>query len=239
MKGKVIAIIAILLSLLISTARAQSCGLGTMQPIKGFVVIPGGVVEGKIYFYNIYDPLTTHILVTLSEAPEGWGVEIEPQAQNVVYQTPIGEVTVFENIDVPQMPKTSDCEAAPKGYEFIKDTVTPGVCIPAKPVTVRIKVPENAQIGKTYEVKVKAVGNCLSPQAGNVYTSQVREFTFQIKPVLTGQFYEIKKEAGFDIWSFLSANALLFSILLGIVCALVIILILRRMGKLVIEVKIK
>ncbi|RLG19124.1 hypothetical protein DRN63_00270 [Nanoarchaeota archaeon] len=240
MRNKITIIIAmIFLTLLLAPVRGQSCGLGTMQPVKGFIVVPGGVVEGKIYFYNLYDSLTTHVLVTLDEAPEGWGIEIEPPAQNVVYQTPLGEVTVFENINVPKMSKTSDCKNAPEGFTLIKDTITPGVCIPAREVVVRIRVPENVQIGKTYEVKVKATGNCLSPQAGTVATSQVREFTFQIKPVLSGEFYEIRKEAGFNLWNFLAQNALTFSILLGIVCALIVILILRKMGKLVIEVKIK
>lgn len=240
MRGKLTLLLSVAWLMLAGLAFAQSCGLGTMQPVKGFVALPGSTVETKLYFYNLYDTLTTHVLLTLTDAPPGWGVEIEPPARDVVYQTPFGDVTVLENIDVPLTPKTPNCESTLTGYELIKDTVTPGTCIPAKVIYVKIRVPQNVEIGKTYEIKLTATGRCLSPQVGNVFTSQVREFTFQVKPVLSGEFYEIRRETGgFNIWDFIAQNALLFSILLGIVCAIVIVILLRMMGKLVIEIKLK
>jgi len=240
MRGNLVLLLFIIgISLIRSIAFAQYCGLGTMQPVKGFAALPGSTVEAKLYFYNLYDTLTTHVLLTLTDAPPGWGVEIEPPARDVIYETPLGSITVLENIDVPLTPKTPNCEGTLAGYELIRDTVTPGACIPAKVVLVRIKVPQNVEIGKTYEIKLTATGRCLSPQVGNVFTSQVREFTFQVKPVLSGEFYEIRREGGFSIWDFIVQNALLFSLLLGVLCAIVIILILRMMGKLVIEIKLK
>ena len=227
----------ILLFTIFSVSFAQ-CDFGTMQPVLAYSAAPGAIINAKIYFYNLYGSYPTHVLLNVSVAPQNWKIAINPTAENRVYEIPGGTTTIFENFGVEQMDRVNEIPSKPpEGIEYIRDPVKIGYYIPSKVAYINIEVPTNAELWKTYEIKISASAWCTGGAPGTVGATQSRDFNFQVKIVPT-EYYE-RPRITMGLADILRQNAIIVALIIAIVAVILIIFILKRMGKLILKVELK
>ncbi|MEM3488046.1 MAG: hypothetical protein QXO75_00025 [Nitrososphaerota archaeon] len=209
-----------------------------MQPVLAYSAAPGAIINAKIYLYNLYGTYPTHVLFNVTTAPPNWVININPPARNVIYEIPGGTTTIFENVGVEQMDRVNETPATPpEGIEYIRDPVKIGMFIPAKVVYVNIEVPNNAELWKTYDIKISASAWCTGGAPGTVGATQSRDFNFQVKVVPTEYYERAQVKVGWI--EFLRQNAILVALIVAIIVVILIIFVLKRMGKLILKVELK
>jgi hypothetical protein len=191
-------ILAALLALVTITALAfpaiaqepAKYNFASVQGARNIQVLPGDEVNGYVYFYNIDGNRITHVTLEVSEAPDGWLVEIQP---------PLGETQVEVNGQVVSVTENLYVEPSEAQEEETKDVPGGMVCIPvatrgyalAKEAQVIIRVPETEAIGTTGEITVSAVARWLG-QGGAVAFNQSRDFNFTVEVVSERTDFEEK-----------------------------------------------
>lgn len=170
----------------VSAQEAAKYNFGSMQAAKELSISPGDEVETKLYFYNVYGNRITHITLFVSQAPEGWEIELEPELHNTTVDIAGITVNVTENLYVMPSTATDTIPAdIPEGIEYISSSVG---YIGAKSVKIKIKVPEDEEIGKEFNITISASAEWLG-QTGAVAIKQSRDFDYIVTTV-AGEFYE-------------------------------------------------
>lgn len=170
--------------MVLSTALAQEdiprYNLGSMQPIKEFSISPGDEQVVKLYFYNIDGNRITHIKLSKENIPEDWGIEIEPKLHITKVNLSGMLVEVEENIYVEPSKNMSEIpQYVPGGIEYISSPVG---YIGANVVEIKIKAPDDEEIGKTYDFTIAASAEWLG-QTGLVDIKQTRNFDFIVNTI--------------------------------------------------------
>ena len=139
--------------------------------------------QGNIYFYNVDGNRITHIFLEVSEAPEGWGVTIEPLTGETQVLVSGMTVTVTENLYVePSELLADEPPTVPEGMVSIK---VPGRGYTlGKQARIMISVPESETLGTTHVITIAAEAFWLG-QEGSVAIKQARDFDFTVTVVST------------------------------------------------------
>jgi hypothetical protein len=155
---------------------------GTMQQGSSTQAEPGGNATFSLFFFvdSEYGNRITHISVSAEEVPEGWTVELDPPL-HTEYLNVSGIVTASsENIYVEPRPVLSSIPENPEdGIYYLASPSGLGY-LQAKRVEVRIGIPESAQLGQTYTIKVTAHAAWFG-QSGNIALEQSRPFRYTVQ----------------------------------------------------------
>ena len=169
---------------LVSAQDEAKYNFASAQGNKQLKVIPGGAVEGVIYFYNIEGNRITHISLEISKAPDDWIVEIDPPQHEIQVNVSGKIVTVTENLHVePSQAVAQEPEEVPEGMVYIK-LGDLGYAL-AKAVHIVVQVPETVEIGTQGDILIAAEAEWLG-QTGAAAIKQAREFEFFVE-VTSGQ----------------------------------------------------
>jgi hypothetical protein len=154
------------------------------QGDKELKIPPGQEGRGSIYFYNIDGNRITHISLEISQAPEGWQVNIEPPLAETQVMVSGMPVTVKENLYIePSELLTEEPQSMPEGMISIK---VPGRGYAlGKVAQVVIRVPESVPLGSTGGITIAAEAAWLG-QSGAAAVKQARDFEFSVS-VVSGQ----------------------------------------------------
>lgn len=175
--------------------ESASYNLGSAMGAKEFNVAPGQEAEGILYFYNVFGNRTTHISLAVSEAPEDWEIEIEPELHTTAVDVAGVLTEVTENLYAEPDEIVDKIPAEGReGFVYIPAPNVGGF-IPAKQVKVKIKVPDDEELGKTFLVEIEATGEWLG-QTGTVAFKQNRDFEYKITTISPVFYERILKEAG-------------------------------------------
>ena len=188
-------ILLVNISILAQTQEDAKYNFGSAQADKELKINPGGEISTKLYFYNIYGNRITHIKLEISEYPENWIISLTPDAHDAEVDISGILTTINENLYVEPSSDVVDeiPENVPEGIEYISSSVG---YIGAKPVEIRIKVPENENYG-SYDLRIDASAFWLG-QEGTAEIQQSRSFDYKIN-VVSEIFYEIPAGKTFDI----------------------------------------
>jgi len=143
---------AVIISLMASGTAQAGVSLGTVQVDKVKEIYPGESASFKVLLFNIHSEGNMGIGMN-AEYPSGWSIEM-----------PV-------NVDIPRTDVINRPEPQ-EGYEFIK--AEKGY-IKAKPVVIRVSVPESVTAG-TYDIRVSA--RTLGVEGSTLSVSQSRSFRF-------------------------------------------------------------
>jgi hypothetical protein len=173
--------------------EAPKCNFGTLKAGVGGLMAPGEKWEAPIFFFNQGNRVT-HVRLYVIEKPEGWNVTIDPPLEKKKYLVHGEEREVEENICVnppglqacrrpdgsyypPGDPVDEPPEELPEGIDY---HLMMGKYYPVRVATVTAKIPEDAEIGKSYGILVQAFATCLGP-AGMITLEQTRTFDYTLR----------------------------------------------------------
>ncbi|MGD9143089.1 MAG: hypothetical protein PVG61_04510 [Dehalococcoidia bacterium] len=150
----------------------------TAQGNKELGIPYGSQGFGSIYFYNIDGNRITHILLEVSQAPEGWSVSIEPPTGQTQVSVSGMPVTVTENLYVePGELYQEEPASVPEGMISIK---VPGRGYTlGKEARIKITIPETETPGTTGDITIAAEAFWLG-QSGSAAVKQARDFDFHV-----------------------------------------------------------
>ena len=229
----------VVLSFAFSPVFASVCNFGTMQPVIAFSAVPGATLEAKVYIYNLYGERTLHALVNEESImiPDGWTYSFEPAASYITYNVPGGTTDVYENIAVEPMIAVNDTSeyAGVPNIEFLPSPSMIGYYIPTKVLTLKLDIPSTTSLWKTYDFGFTMQGWCVADSPGTVSVSQERDFDFQVRTVALEYF----EERVYSPWETLGQYALYIALVAAIGITLIVVFVLRKMGKLIIRVEVK
>jgi hypothetical protein len=199
--GKILAIVAllVLLATLPVPALAEEpakYSFATAQSSKDLKITPGTEGVGIIYFYNIDGNRITHVSLEISQAPDDWGIEIQPPMGDTLVEIGGSKVSVTENLYVePSELMLDEPENVPQGMVSI--IVSNRGYAMAKAANIIIQVPETAEIGTQVGITISSVAEWLG-QTGTAAIRQARDFDFSVEVVaeVTGDNEKIVEENG-------------------------------------------
>jgi hypothetical protein len=162
-----------------------SCSLGC-TPLKTDVQgLQGEVVDVEWDLYNLYGDRLTHVLVSKSEGPD-WDISYNPEAEYENYNV-AGEIkTIKENLALEKKEVVNN--PGNEDYVYLKHPNKEGY-IPAKKVIIRIRIPENADIGLIERFKFQALGRCFGSE-GMAVPGVASKLEVDLRVV--SEFYEEK-----------------------------------------------
>ncbi|MBI5227296.1 hypothetical protein HY988_01795 [Candidatus Micrarchaeota archaeon] len=212
---------------------ADNFDFGSMQQEKIIQGEPGQNITLNIFFFvdEEYGNRITHISIRESEAPDGWPIAFNPPSHQEYLNISGVIVTSNENIYVepkPVLPKMPDVPE--NGTYYLLSPSGKGY-LQAKKLEVQIAIPKNAQLGKTYEIKLNAEAAWFG-EGGNIALKQNRPFSYSIvlakkgyseqvvKPETLGQNSSQNSNQN-QTGSAIDTNAYLMGGLLAIIIALV------------------
>lgn len=185
--SRVFVILLILSIIFLLPIVKAACSLGANPLSMDARAIPGQTVIATWNFYNLYGDRTTHIKVSLAEGPD-WQVSYEPALHEANYEVMGVEQTIEENVAVEVIPVVDSIpEIIPEGIDYVKHPKEAGY-IPVKPVRIYIKIPEDAELWKNYDLVFEAVGNCFM-EPGAVMPAVATQLKLSIKTI-SGGYYE-------------------------------------------------
>lgn len=232
----VIGFFLILGSVVVLAEEQPKYNFGSMQPVKEIQVSPGDEAEVKLYFYNVYGNRITHISLEVSNAPEDWEIEFEPELHDTTVNVSGIIVNVTENLYVEPDNATEEIpENITEGIEYISSAVG---YIPAKPVLIKIKIPDDEELGREFNVTISASASWLG-QTGSVAIQQGRDFDFVVKTVAE-EFEEtiLEREEkariegeGFDITGYVIENASWIGLIAVLLLVIVYLAFARKPGQ--------
>jgi len=181
----------LVLIFLIGAVNAQEedakYNFGSAQGAKELTISPGSEAVTKLFFYNIYGNRITHIILDVGEAPKGWDITIEPALHETSVVVSGVPTTVEENLFVQPPSDVSESmpDDIPEGIEYISSPVG---FVGAKPVLIKIKVPEDAKLGTVAKISIDGVASWLG-QTGTAAITQGRSFEYTVT-VASAEFSE-------------------------------------------------
>jgi len=161
--------------------EAPKLAFGSAQGASQVTASPGDTITLKLYLFidNESGNRIAHIKLTETEVPDGWGLSFDPPTHTSDYNlsgivTPIEENIYVEPKPVlPEKPTTNDAGtyylSSPSGKGYLQ----------AKAVDIIVKVPQDAQLGKTYNLRVGGVAAWYG-EVGTVLFNQARDFDYKI-----------------------------------------------------------
>ena len=120
-------------------------------------------------------------------------------------------------------------------WEFLLSPAQIGYYIPSRVITLKLDVPSDSPLWKTYDFSFDLKGWCVGDSPGTVSVSQERTFNFQVRTVAL-EYYEQRMDSP---WEILGQYAIYIAIVGAIGITLLAIFLLRKMGKLIIKVELK
>lgn len=194
---KLIAIAFILMFILsVSTVIADErakYSFGHMQAEEKLLASPGEVIDTVIYFYNIYGNRITHISLNVMDSPENWIVQIDPPLHEAQYNISDKIATIEENLYVePSEAAESIPDTIPEDIEYINSKVG---YIGANFVNVKIYVPDDAELGKSYNLTISTLAEWLG-QSGTAEVRQGWDFHYTVNIESGREFFEEPVEPG-------------------------------------------
>lgn len=161
--------------------------LGTMQPISMYVSSPGKTVNVEFYIFNAYGNRVSHINLEVGDNVDNLEITLPPTQTNSWNIS--GIITpITEHLYVHPMPIVLEKpENPPEGIYYLRSTNVTGY-IPAKKVSVSVQIPENAELGSTYEFVIMAVATWYG-DLGTAQVSQSRPFPFKVR-IMTENYSE-------------------------------------------------
>ncbi len=156
-KNITLVLLAWLFLVLTIIPSTEAITLGSAMDKKTIQASPGDSITFKLLFFNIHENSALQLQLE-SECPHGWNVVIEPAIIDLPLRE-LGDLTPEE------------------GYEFLG---TAKGDVKAKPVRIRVDIPDSAQPGN-YRLKVSA---SVGKGGGVLSTSQIRNFYFDISLIL-------------------------------------------------------
>jgi hypothetical protein len=200
-------------------AEAPAFSLGTMQPINSYNAYPGENKTVDFYIFNAYGNRISHIVLSVASNPDNLVIDLPPLETNTWNISGI-MTPVEENLYVEPMPIVLEQPAnPPAGIYYLKATNITGY-IPAKKVTVTVRIPEDAQLGKTYEITINALAKWYG-EAGTVQISQARPFSYRIL-VTTKEYSESLVQPGSGAGGFTLTNEIIFGIVITILVVVIL-----------------
>jgi len=187
-------ILLLFLVLFASVSYAQEpakYNFGSSQGEENLTVSPGEEFELVLYFYNVFGNRTTHISLFVEKLPPNWEIKISPERSNETYEVSGILTEISENLFVEPDEIVDEVPVEKGGFTYLPAPNVGGF-IPAKAVTIKVKVPENEQLGETFELKINSVAEWLG-QGGTTAFNQTREFSYNIA-IVSENFYEKKVE---------------------------------------------
>ena len=158
--------------------------LATAQIDSSVSVSPGGQKAGRIALYNIDGNRTTHIILGVTQAPEGWQVDFEPSVTEVQVEEDGSTFTVTQNLQVePSAPLTQPEADVPDGMICIN--IGKRGYVVANLANVIVRAPKSAEVGAREKIVVSATAQWLG-QTGAGTMSQNRDFEFSVEVVPGG-----------------------------------------------------
>lgn len=163
--------------------EAPKYNFATTTATGTILIQPGETLKvPAIYFFNIYGNRITHVSLSLTNAPEGWDVKIEPEMHEVQVNISGTIVTASENLYVTPSQPVKDVPAViPEGMTYMTLGGVEGN-IPVKIAYLNITAPQDTPLGGTYSIGVRAVGSWFG-QTATLAFSQERSFDFKVQTV--------------------------------------------------------
>ena len=154
---------------------------GTMQEGNTGRTFPGGNISFNLYFFmdEKYGDRIAHIRVIPADVPAGWEVSTDPPIHPVRLNISGIVTTAEENIYVEPKPVLPEVPPNPEpGIHYLFSPSGLGY-LQAKRVTVTFRIPEDAELGQTYNLKIDGYANWYGPTAG-VALTQSRPFRYSV-----------------------------------------------------------
>ena len=167
-----------------AAAEEPRYNLSSIQQGKSIAVPPVGEGRASIFFYNIDGNRITHLSLTVSQAPEGWEVRIEPPERQVRVDLDGQLIEVSENLHVEPSPVVEQ-EVTDLPEEAVSVAIPGRGYTVGKVAQVVVRAPESAKPGEKADVTVSAEASWLG-QAGAAAIGQAREFDFTAEVVSPG-----------------------------------------------------
>ena len=197
--GLFVIILLVSISILVQAQEDAKYNFGSAQADKQLKANPGGEISTKLYFYNIYGNRITHIKLEVLEYPENWIISLTPETHDTDVDISGILTTINENLYVEISEAVDEIpENVPEGIVYISSSVG---YIGAKPVEIKIKVPENEKYG-SYKLIIDASAFWLGQQ-GTAEIQQSRSFEYKIdlvseifyeKPIINDGEIKVKNE---------------------------------------------
>lgn len=165
-----------------SAVHAAAYNFGTTQGAKVIGLEPGEEGELEIYFFNIHGDRITHVTLEVMSKPAGWETSIDPPLHNQTVDVQERLIQIQENLyaepskAVPEKPAV-----IPEGMDYRPMGGVEGF-VPVKVAKIKVKVPEDAELWKSYGITVRGTAEWLG-EGGVVALNQVRDFRFTVNTV--------------------------------------------------------
>lgn len=180
MNGKILSLLIALAAF--SAVHAAAYNFGTMQGAKVIKLEPGEEGELEIYFFNIHGDRITHVTLDVTDRPTGWETSIDPPLHNQTVDIQGGLIQIQENLYAEPLKTVPEKPAViPEGMDYRTMAGVEGFVL-VKIVKIKVKVPEDAELWKSYGIVVKGVAEWYG-EGGMVALNQVREFSFTVNTV--------------------------------------------------------
>jgi len=179
-------VVFILLATSVIAQESPKYNFGSAQGGEDLTLAPGEEISTKLFFYNIFGNRITHISLNAGDLPEGWEVSIDPELHTTQVRVSGIDTEIEENLFVEPSEAVEEVpEIIPEGIEYIRSSVG---LIGAKPVSITISVPDDAQLGSIEDISISGTAEWLG-QAGSVAFNQQRTFNYKVS-VISDEFTE-------------------------------------------------
>ena len=165
---------------------SAACSLGANPLSMEAKAKPGQEVVGTWNLYNLYGDRTTHIIIEKIQGPD-WEITFDPALHEASYEVS-GEIrTIDENIALEESSVVLEIpENPPEEVDYVKHPNQEGY-IPVKPTDIYITIPEDAEIGTTYNVVVSFTQVAPSGEGGMLRVAGAITTHFPVEVVGTGE----------------------------------------------------
>ncbi len=178
--NKILSLLVVLVTF--SAVHAAAYNFGTMQGPTAIKLEPGEEGELKLYFFNIHGDRITHVTLDVMSKPEGWETYIDPPLHNQTVDVQGRLIQIQENLYVePSKAMPEKPAVIPEGMDYKTMGGVEGF-VPVKIVKINVKVPEDAELWKSYDITVRGTAKWYGV-GGTVALNQVRDFSFTVNTV--------------------------------------------------------
>ncbi len=178
--NKILSLLVVLVTF--SAVHAAAYNFGTMQGPKVIKLEPGEEGELELYFFNIHGDRITHVTLDVIQKPEGWETYIDPPLHNQTVDVQGRLMQIQENLYAePSKAMPEKPAVIPEGMDYRTMGGVEGF-VPVKVVKIKVEVPEDAELWKSYGIVVTGVAEWYG-EGGAVALNQAREFRFTVNTV--------------------------------------------------------